>query len=201
MLDTALLERRGISVIAAAQAVLEAGARILQFRHKGLFTRQVFAEAKAIAELSKAVGALLVINDRADIAELLHAGLHLGQDDLPPRIARSLAPNAAIGFSTHNEVQLRAAVDEPVDYLALGPVFATTSKENPDPVLGLAGFRRLRSITDRPLVAIGGITLNTAVSVVEAGADSVAVIGGLIPERLDEQGFRTRAEEWMRLLS
>ena len=198
VLDTALLARLDIPATAAAEALLSAGARILQLRHKGHFSRQVFAEAQAIARLSAAVGAWFVINDRADMAALLHAGVHVGQDDLPPLTVRKLVGDAIIGFSTHNEAQLRAAADQPADYLALGPVFATASKENPDPVLGLAEFRRLRPLTDKPVVAIGGITLDTALSVLQAGADSVAVIGGLIPEAPGQ--LRSRGEEWIRLL-
>jgi thiamine-phosphate pyrophosphorylase len=106
-----------------------------------------------------------------------------------------------IGFSTHNESQLRAAVGEPVDYVALGPVFATGSKANPDPVLGVDELRRLRPISNRDLVAIGGITRATARQVLAAGADSVAVIGDLFPEEGAREELRTRTEEWLRLLS
>jgi thiamine-phosphate pyrophosphorylase len=102
-----------------------------------------------------------------------------------------------VGFSTHNEVQLRAAADEPADYLALGPIFGTGSKVNPDPVVGLEGLRRLRTLTARPLVAIGGITRENAGVVLDAGADSVAVIGDVFPEDGD---LRRRVEEWLALL-
>lgn len=136
------------------------------------------------------------MNDRADVAKLLDAALHLGQDDLPPSAARRIVgERGAIGFSTHNEAQLRAGDREPVDYLAIGPIFGTSSKENPDPVVGLDELRRLRAFTEKPLVAIGGITRANALSVFEAGADSVAVIGDLYPDP------RTQAEEWLAICS
>jgi len=181
-----------IDNVAAAQAVLEAGAQIVQFRHKGFFSRAVFQDASRVAELCRKASALFIVNDRADVAMLLGAGLHLGQDDLAPSDARRIMPaGAIIGFSTHNERQLRAADAEPVDYLAIGPIFATGSKQNPDPVVGLDRLRALRPLTLKPLVAIGGITRELAPKVFEAGADSVAIIGDLLPD------VRARAVEWM----
>jgi thiamine-phosphate pyrophosphorylase len=181
-----------IDSVPAAEALLEAGARILQFRYKGFFSRSVFEDASRIAELCRRAGALFVVNDRADIAILLNAGLHLGQDDLAPSDARRIMPaGSIIGFSTHNEQQLRAADAEPVDYLAIGPIFATGSKQNPDPVVGVDRLRTLRQLTQKPLVAIGGITRESAPQVFEAGADSVAVIGDLLPN------VRSRAAEWI----
>lgn len=195
ILDTGLLARRGISTIAAAEAMLAAGARILQYRHKGFFSRAAFEEASRIAELCSAARALFVMNDRADIAMLLNAAVHLGQADLAPSDARRIMPpGAIIGFSTHNEPQLRSGDREPVDYLAIGPIFPTASKENPDPVVGLEGLRALRPLTTKPLVAIGGITRQTASAVLEAGADSVAVIGDLHPDR-------AHIEEWLAICS
>jgi thiamine-phosphate pyrophosphorylase len=181
-----------IDSVPAAEAVLEAGARILQFRYKGFFSRQVFDDASLIAELCRRAGALFIVNDRADIAQLLNSALHLGQDDLAPSDARRIMPAASIiGFSTHNEQQLIAGDKELVDYLAIGPIFATGSKQNPDPVVGLDRLRTLRAFTTKPLVAIGGITRELAPKVFEAGADSVAVIGDLMPD------VRARAKEWM----
>ncbi len=181
-----------IDSVPAAEALLEAGARILQFRHKGFFSRNVFEDASRIAELCRSAGALFVINDRADIAMLLNAGLHLGQDDLSPSDARRILPSSTIiGFSTHNEQQLRAGDLEPVDYLAIGPIFATGSKQNPDPIVGLDRLRSLRQLTRKPLVAIGGITRALAPQVFEAGADSVAIIGDLYPN------LRAQAAEWI----
>jgi len=181
-----------IDTVAAAEAVLAAGARILQFRHKGFFSRPAFEDAGRIAALCRSAGALFVVNDRADIALLLNAALHLGQDDLAPADARRIMPaGSIIGFSTHNERQLRAGDAEPVDYLAIGPIFATASKQNPDPVVGVEGLRTLRALTQKPLVAIGGITRELAPQIFQAGADSVAVIGDLFPD------VRARAEEWI----
>jgi thiamine-phosphate pyrophosphorylase len=178
--------------VAAAEALLEAGARIVQFRHKGFFSRQAFKDASRISELCRRAGSLFVVNDRADIAKLLDAALHLGQDDLAPADARRILPAPVIiGFSTHNEQQLLSGNLEPVDYLAIGPIFPTRSKMNPDPVVGLDRLRALRGLTQKPLVAIGGITRELAPQVFEAGADSVAVISDLFP----------RPEEWMAICS
>jgi thiamine-phosphate pyrophosphorylase len=181
-----------VDTVPAAEALLEAGVRILQFRHKGFFSRQAFEDASRIAALCRSAGVLFVVNDRADVALLLNAALHLGQDDLAPSDARRILPAASvIGFSTHNEQQLRAADAEPVDYLAIGPIFATASKQNPDPVVGIDGLRTLRALTEKPLVAIGGITRESAPQVFEAGADSIAVIGDLMSD------VRARAAEWI----
>jgi thiamine-phosphate pyrophosphorylase len=196
ILDTPLIEQRGIGTVAAAEALIEAGVRILQLRNKGFFSRAAFEDASSIAELCRSAEVLLVVNDRADIAKLLDAALHLGQDDLATSDARKILPAASlIGLSTHNEIQLRAGDAEPVDYLAIGPIFATGSKLNPDPVVGLDGLRTLRALTQKPLVAIGGITRELAPKVFEAGADSVAIIGDLYTG----DSLRARAEEWIAL--
>jgi thiamine-phosphate pyrophosphorylase len=196
ILDSHTAQRRGIDPVAAAGQILEAGARILQFRHKGFFSREIFGTMERIAGLCRNAGVTFVVNDRADLARIFGAALHLGQDDLPPSAARRIvADGTMIGFSTHNDEQLGAAAEEPADYLALGPVFGTVSKENPDPVVGVDGFRRLRPLsTRRPVVAIGGITRENARAVLDAGADSVAVIGDLFPENGDLRG---RVEEWL----
>lgn len=164
-----------VESVDAADAVLQAGAKIVQWRHKGPLTRQAFETASAIAELCR--GVPFVVNDRADVAVLLGAMLHLGQDDLPAVLARQMV--YMIGLSTHNAEQMEAANEEPVVYHALGPIFPTASKTNPDPVVGLEGLRAIAPLSKRPVVAIGGITLETAASVLEAGADSVAVISAL----------------------
>lgn len=199
ILDTETAARRRIDPVDAAARILEGGARLLQLRHKGFFSREVFQQAREISELCRSADAQFVMNDRADIAKLLGAALHLGQDDLPPADARRvLGDSAMLGFSSHNEAQLRAAAGEPVDYLALGPIFETLTKLNPDPVVGLDELRRLRPFTTRPLVAIGGITRSNASSVIAAGADSVAVIGDLFPE---DGNIRGRVEEWISLVT
>jgi thiamine-phosphate pyrophosphorylase len=193
---------RGVPAAHAAEALLEAGARILQFRHKAFFSREVFAEATIVADLCRNAGALFVMNDRADFAALLNSALHLGQDDLAPQDARKiLPPPSIIGFSTHNERQLLDADQEPVDYIAIGPMFQTASKENPDPIVGVERLRTLRALTKKPLIAIGGITRETAPSVFEAGANSVAIIGDLIPEPCTKAALRSRAEEWLAICS
>jgi thiamine-phosphate pyrophosphorylase len=198
ILDTGVATARGVQVVPAARAILEGGAQVLQFRHKAFFSRDIFTDLEQIAELCRSEGALFVVNDRADIARLVGADLHLGQDDLLPADARLvLGDDGAIGLSTHNDRQLLDAAAQPVDYVALGPIFGTGTKENPDPVVGLEELRRLRPLTARPLVAIGGITRTNARSVLEAGADSVAVIGELFPADGD---LRSRVAEWIRLL-
>jgi thiamine-phosphate pyrophosphorylase len=201
ILDTESLDSRSIALETAAAAFLEGGAGILQIRHKQHWSRDFFASARTVARLCREAGAALIVNDRADFALLLDAGLHVGQDDLPPRDARRLmGPDAVIGFSSHNVAQLCAAGGEPVDYVALGPVFATASKLNPDPVTGVEEIGRCRSLVEKPLVAIGGITLENAVDVWRAGADSVAVIAGLLPSPATAHSLRERMEQWQQLV-
>ncbi|MBS1824172.1 MAG: thiamine phosphate synthase [Acidobacteria bacterium] len=195
IVDTVTLERRGMDPLRFTGALLENGVRLLQYRHKGPFSRRVFAEAEAFAALCHEAGAHCVIDDRGDIARVLGAGLHVGQDDLAPADARRVIGNALLGFSTHNATQLQAGDQEPVDYLAIGPVFATGSKENPDPVLGVDQIRDLRALTTRPLVAIGGITLRNAEALFHAGIDSVAVISDLLPA---DDDLSARIREWVR---
>jgi thiamine-phosphate pyrophosphorylase len=195
ILDTEVAARHGVGLVSATEQILDGGARILQFRHKGFVSREVFATVQRLAEICRAGNVLFVINDRADLAALTGAALHLGQDDLPPSAARRVTgPAAIIGFSTHNELQLRAAASEPADYLAFGPIFGTASKLNPDPVVGLDELRRLRPLTRRPLVAIGGITRANAREVLAAGANSVAVIADLFPQ---DGNLRARTQEWV----
>lgn len=198
IVDTGAAQDCGIHPVKMAGEIFEGGARILQFRHKGFLSRQAYEWLEEIARLAEEAKAMLVVNDRADLAKLFSAALHLGQDDLPPAAARTITGESAIvGLSTHNEAQLRAAVAERVDYLALGPIFGTATKENPDATVGLTELRRLRPLTNRPLVAIGGIALANALEVREAGADSVAIIAGLFPK---DGNIRKRAEEWIDLL-
>src|SRR5207237_1425286 len=200
ILDTATLNRLEFDPIRAAGALLEGGARILQFRHKAFWSRTVFAQAEQIAALCRSAGALFVVNDRADYGRLLHAGLHLGQDDLLPADARRvIGPAAIIGFSTHNPDQMRAAQSEPVDYVAFGPVFSTASKDRPDPTVGPAALSTVRALTSMPLVAIGGITRENAPACWNAGADSVAIIADILPKECTERTIRQRMTEWLRL--
>jgi thiamine-phosphate pyrophosphorylase len=202
ILDTALLEARGCPLETAAGAMLEAGAGILQIRHKGHWSRDQYERSERVAQLCRHASIPLVINDRADIALLLHAGLHVGQDDLSPQDARSLiGAEAMLGYSTHNGEQLSSAAGEPVSYLAIGPIFATQSKANPDPVVGIQRLREWRALTDKPLVAIGGITRENARSVLDAGADSLAVISALLPPDSSARSIRGCFERWQRELS
>ena len=201
ILDTELLQKRSLPLLDAAQAMLAGGAQILQLRHKGHFSRRLFEEAEHIGELCRRYGAAWIVDDRADMAKLLDAGLHLGQEDLPPAHARKIMETGStIGFSTHNAEQLLAAKEEPVDYLAIGPIFQTGSKLNPDPIVGLGQLEQWRPLTGRPLVAIGGITRENAAEVLAAGADSVAVIGDLIPEACTVESLQQQIEEWLQVV-
>jgi thiamine-phosphate pyrophosphorylase len=163
--------------------LVDGGATFIQLREKNLSAIDFYNEAKAALDVARQRGVTLIINDRADIARALSAnGVHLGQDDLPPEAARKLlGPNAIIGYSTHNVTQAIAGAAFPVDYIAIGPIFETGTKANPDPVVGLEGLRAVRkAIGDIPLVAVGGITETNAAAVIDAGADSVAVISALL---------------------
>ena len=179
----------------AADEFAAAGCTSLQYRNKSGNARQMLVDARELrARLGQTVK--LIMNDRADLCVAADFdGLHLGQDDLSPEAARRIiGPNRWLGVSTHNPEQLVEADKTSADYLAIGPVFATSSKANPDPVVGLEGVRRARTLTRKPLVAIGGITRANARSVIDAGADSVAVISDLIREP------RKSAEEFLRIL-
>jgi thiamine-phosphate pyrophosphorylase len=202
ILDTAVLAAREFPVLEAAEGVLEAGATLLQLRHKGSFTRSAFELTEDLADLCRHFDATLIVNDRADVARLVDAGLHVGQDDLQPTLARRILPPGSImGLSTHNKEQLRAIADEPLDYAALGPIFKTGSKKKPDPVVGLKQLSAWRKHADLPLVAIGGITRENAGSALAAGADSVAVISDLLPEENGKEAIRARVEEWLRIVN
>jgi thiamine-phosphate pyrophosphorylase len=197
IVDGGLLDRRGTALVDAAEGLIEGGAKLIQLRWKGHFSRSVFGEASTIAKLCRSAGAGMIVNDRADLALLLDAGVHLGQEDLPPRHTRQIVgPERVIGFSTHNETQFVDGDREPVDYLAIGPIFGTSSKLNPDLVVGTEELARLRTLTNKPVVAIGGITRANARQVWRAGADSVAVIGDMYPEECSRASIRQRFEEW-----
>jgi thiamine-phosphate pyrophosphorylase len=168
-----------------ADAFLAGGATLIQLRAKRLAGGALLDLAAAVAEKTSAASALLIVNDRADVARLAGAsGVHVGQTDLPPAAARAtVGAGAIVGVSTHGLDQIHRALLEPVSYLAIGPVFATTTKATGDEALGLEGVRAAAERTRRagiPLVAIGGITLDRARPVIEAGAASVAVISDLL---------------------
>lgn len=155
------------------------GASLIQLREKRMPALEFYEQAKAAQQ----PGVQLIINDRVDITLAVGAaGVHLGQDDMPPEAARKLlGPRAIIGYSTHNVDQAISATKLPIDYVAIGPIFSTTTKSDTAPVLGLDGLRTVRrAVGEFPLVAIGGITLANARDVIDAGADSVAVISALL---------------------
>lgn len=209
------------ALLAAAEGLVSAGVTLIQYRNKSGSARQMLQQARglkrclsvqgsqnlhpfgklragSVAQNATRVGhpqaIRLIMNDRADLALAAgFDGVHIGQDDLSPESVRKIiGPDRWLGVSTHNPEQLAEADLTSADYLAIGPVFSTSSKENPDPVVGLEGVRRARQLTRKPLVAIGGITRANAASVIEAGADSVAVISDLLrdPGKSAEEFFR-----------
>ena len=187
----------GLSHAEQVERLSRGGVRVIQLREKQKEAREFFREAEAALRVSRACGVRLIINDRIDIVLAVGAdGVHLGQDDLPPEAARRLlGERAIIGFSTHNVEQALAASRLPVDYLAIGPIFTTASKENPDPVVGLDGLCRVRSaLPSMPLVAIGGITPQNARQTLAAGADSLAVISALLT---DPTQIEARTKDWI----
>jgi thiamine-phosphate pyrophosphorylase len=179
----------------AAEELAAGGVRLFQYRNKQGNARQMLEEAR---ELKRLLGGRvrLIMNDRADLCLASEfAGLHIGQDDLSPEAGRRIiGADRWLGVSTHNREQVALADQTSADYIAIGPVFATSSKAHPDPVVGLSGVRRARELTGKPLVAIGGITRGNARSVIEAGADAVAVISDLLRDP------RKSAEEFLRVL-
>ena len=184
ILDTGHLESTGQRAVDFAEAVSASGFGIAQYRHKGDFTRDRYEEATAVGAILRKSGTCFIVNDRADIAMAIGAdGVHVGQDDLPVGLVRRLVGEGMIvGYSTHNASQVAATECECADYLAIGPVFGTASKPNPDPTVGLNGIKLARSLTDKALVAIGGITLGNAEDAYNAGADSLSMISSIGPE-------------------
>ena len=171
--------RRWMLLRRVLRELAEAGVALLQYRNKQDDDMLVTGDALAMREAAPSMK--LILNDRpALVSPTAWDGVHVGQEDLPPAEARAVAGRAAIiGLSTHNDGQVIAADAEPVDYIAIGPVFATSSKSDTSPVIGLDGVARARALTAKPLVAIGGISLENAPSVYDAGADSVAVISAI----------------------
>jgi thiamine-phosphate pyrophosphorylase len=181
----------GLSHSEQVELLSSGGASLIQLREKRMPALDFYEQGRAALAVAERSGVKLIINDRVDVALAIGAhGVHLGQDDLPPEAARELLGAAAIlGYSTHNVDQALEAVKLPIDYLAIGPIFPTTSKPDTFPVIGLKGLRAVRrAIGDFPLVAIGGITHANARDAIEAGADSVAVISALLadPNRITE---------------
>jgi thiamine-phosphate pyrophosphorylase len=164
-----------------AKALFSGGARLVQIRDKTATPQALLFSVDESVKLAP-TGARVIVNDRPDIACLAGAaGVHLGQQDLSPALARGvLAPGQIVGYSTHSLAQALEADKQPVDYIAVGPIFATTTKVNPDPVVGLNGLREICSRVRKPVVAIGGITLETALEVFASGANTVAVVSDLL---------------------
>ena len=182
-------------MIRFCEELTASGVRLLQYRNKSASARQMLEHGRELKRrLSPSVK--LIMNDRADLALAAgFDGVHVGQDDLSPEGARKvLGPSLWLGVSTHNPEQVRKADATSADYIAVGPVFSTTSKAKPDPVIGLEGVRRARELTRKPLVAIGGITRANCRPVIDAGADAVAVISDLVQEP------GKSAEEFLRVL-
>lgn len=183
-----------------AEELASGGASLIQYRNKSGSAREMLSHARELRRVLN--GRIkLIMNDRADLCLAANFdGVHLGQDDLSPTAARKILDASGkgellwIGYSTHNLEQLREAERSPIDYVAVGPVFSTASKANPDPVVGLEMVRQARRITTKPLVAIGGITRNNAKFVIEAGADAVAVIGDVV------ESPHNSTEEFLRIL-
>jgi thiamine-phosphate pyrophosphorylase len=169
------------AIVDHARELAAGGVTLIQYRAKNLLGREMLSQAR---ELRRVLGdtVRLVMNDRADLCLAAEFdGVHVGQDDVPPAVVRSIVNrDSLVGYSTHNPEQVKAADAMPVDYIAVGPVFATASKANPDPVIGLEGVLKARELTGKPLVAIGGVTRANCREVIEAGANSVAVISDLM---------------------
>ena len=184
--------RPGRSLKEMVRPLVEAGVTLIQLRAKQTTSREFFEQTKKLLSLVPPEVSV-IINDRADVALLSGAaGVHIGQGDLPPAVVRRLlGPEKIVGYSTHTPGQIRAADSEPVDYIAFGPIFSTSTKQDTEPVVGLEGLREARKLTGKPLAAIGGIQPKNVPQVIENGADSVSVISAWqdadnIPKRLEE---------------
>jgi thiamine-phosphate pyrophosphorylase len=180
-----------------AGMLFRGGAELVQIRHKSASSKTLIESVEAVMEIAPA-GFSVVVNDRADVARLTNAsGVHLGQQDLKPVLARRvLSAGQWIGCSTHNVDQAIQADQEPVDYIAVGPIFTTSTKEAADPTVGLSALREICSRVKKPVVAIGGITLDTARDVLQCGAASVAVIRDV----LGHGDIEARTRLWVRHL-
>jgi thiamine-phosphate pyrophosphorylase len=184
IVDAELLAARSNTLAALARDLRAAGVTLLQYRDKNGSPKEILRAAAILREAMSASTCRLILNDRADVAVLAgFDGVHVGQGDLSPEDARRVVgPDRIVGVSTHTYEQVRIADQSCADYIAIGPVFTTRTKRNPDPVVGLEGVRRARALTHKPLVAIGGITRANARSVLDAGANSVAVISALFAD-------------------
>jgi thiamine-phosphate pyrophosphorylase len=181
-----------------AKALFSGGARLVQIRNKKAAARELLQQVESVLALAPP-DARVVVNDRVDVALISGAaGVHLGQTDLPPAAARqSLSPERIVGFSTHNMEQALEADKLPVDYIAVGPIFATLSKENPDPVVGVEELARIVQSVQKPVVAIGGIRMENARDVMRTGAQAVAVIHSV----LSASNIAERVRQWLQVLN
>jgi thiamine-phosphate pyrophosphorylase len=184
IIDASVLMRRRVDLSDFARAIRDAGVQLVQYRDKEAAPQTILRNAEIIRDIFAGSGCSLIMNDRADLAVIAGwDGVHVGQGDLLPEDARRVVGAARwVGVSTHTDEQVRLAELSCADYVAVGPVFATGTKRDAEPVIGLAGITLARALTKKPLVAIGGVTRANARSVIEAGADSVAVIRALIDE-------------------
>jgi len=189
ILDAALLT---VPETDCAQELATAGVRLLQYRNKRASARELFETSKKLLLLLSPLGVSLVVNDRPDVAAVAGAnGVHVGQEDLGvEEVRRVVGAEKLVGVSTHNLEQFERAAASSVDYIAVGPIFTTGTKSNLDPVVGTQFIREVRPLTDKPIVAIGGITLQRAPEIIESGADSVAVISDIL--RAPEPAARAR---------
>jgi thiamine-phosphate pyrophosphorylase len=199
IVDGETLRARGVSVVEFARGLRTAGVTLLQYRDKTADEKTIQDNAEAIGEIFEGSDAWLVMNDRSDVMMLARwHGVHVGQEDMSPTDVRVvIGDGRLVGVSTHTDEQVKVAEASRADYVAIGPVFATGTKANAAAVVGLEGVRRARALTTKPLVAIGGITRENARSVIEAGADSVAVIGGLFG---DGEPVEQVVQDFMKIL-
>jgi thiamine-phosphate pyrophosphorylase len=189
ILDAGLLT---VPEIECAQELSDAGVRLVQYRNKRASARELLDSSRKLVSQLAPLKVLVVVNDRPDVAALAGAqGVHVGQEDLDAEKARQVVgTEKLVGVSTHNLEQFQSAAASTADYIAIGPIFATGTKSNPDPVIGTEFIRKVSLLTDKPIVAIGGITLERAPEIIESGADSVAVISDIL--RAHEPGMRAR---------
>ena len=198
--DADLLGARCLPLDSFVTDLLAAGVQLIQYRNKLAGPRPLLNGAVRLRTLFSGFSAKLILNDRADLARLAHCdGVHVGQEDLAVEDARSIVgAEFWVGVSTHTLDQVMEADRTSCDYIAFGPIFPTASKSNPDPVVGLSGLRAARGVTRKPLVAIGGITRDNSHHVIDAGADSLAIISSLLPKRNEPDGTtREIAEEFL----
>lgn len=181
----------GLTILEQVRRLAGGGATLIQIREKAANVRDFFDDAAAAVRYAREREVRIVVNDRVDLAMMLGAdGVHLGQEDLPPAEARRLlGGQSIIGYSTHSASQAKAAICLPIDYIAVGPIFPTSTKAKPDPVVGTDILKEISQLAgQKPLVAIGGINESNVRSVLEAGASSAAIISGVLspPNRIEE---------------